>query len=153
MLAAAKSLVQQRSEIWRRGAMLVQLLGESVMVSNGIPEVPRALAGMCSGAAAKAEPLVGMPGQLIALEVRKLPGDSQPCRVLCRSRGSSWAIQVRPLAARPALFEPASCFHHSLQQLHLCTASACWSPVQVLACQTARGDVSASCIDHVSCQQ
>ena len=109
MLAAVKSLVQQRSEIWRRGAMLVQLLGESVMVSNGIPESPRALAGMCSAVAAKAEPLVGMPGQLIALEVQKLPGDSQPCRVLCRSRGYSWAIQVGPLAAAPALFDPASC--------------------------------------------
>jgi hypothetical protein len=94
VLAATKSLVQQRSEIWRRGTMLVQLLGESVLVSNGAPEVPRTLAGRCSGATAKAEPPVGMPGQLIALEVQKLPGNSQPCKVLCRSRGSFWAVQV-----------------------------------------------------------
>ena len=93
VLAAASSLVQQPSGIWRKGSMLVSLLGESVMVCEGIPE-----GSLRSGASARAEPPLGMPGQLIALEVQRLPDVADPCRVLCRSRGSYWAVQVNTAA-------------------------------------------------------
>ena len=94
-LAAAQALVQQPSPVWRRGNMLVSLLDETVMVSEGVPERVCALGSVCSGAAAKAEPAVTMPGQLVALEVQKGPNPADPCVVLCRSRGTYWAVQVR----------------------------------------------------------
>ena len=94
VLAAAESLVQQPSGIWRKGSMLVSLMDETVMVCEGIPERVCSLGSLCSGAAARAEPLLTMPGQLIALEVQKLPSATDPCRVLCRSRGSYWTTQV-----------------------------------------------------------
>lgn len=93
-LAAAQSLVKQPSGVWRKGNMLVSLMDETVMVCNGVPERPCALTGLCAGAIAKAEPLVTMPGQLVALEARKGPSATAPCRVLCRSGGSYLAIQV-----------------------------------------------------------
>ena len=94
-LAAAQALVQQPSPVWRRGNMLVSLLDETVMVSEGVPERVCALGSVCSGAAAKAEPAVTMPGQLVALEVQKGPNHAEACVVLCRSRGAYWAVQVR----------------------------------------------------------
>ena len=93
VLAAVKSLVQQPSDIWRKGSMLVSFMDDTVMVCDGKPERICALSGLCAGAS-RAEPMVTMPGQLIALEVQKLPGATEPCTVLCRSRGSYWAIQV-----------------------------------------------------------
>ena len=94
-LAAALALVQQPSPVWRRGNMLVSLLDETVMVSEGVPERVCALGSVCSGAVAKAEPAVTMPGQLVALEVQKGPNHADACVVLCRSRGTYWAVQVR----------------------------------------------------------
>lgn len=100
-LAAAKSLVQQTSPVWRRGNMLVSLLGETVMVSEGVPERVCPLGSVCPGVAAKAEPAVTMPGQLVALEVQKGPSTADACAVLCRSRGTYWAVQV--CCAHPSL--------------------------------------------------
>lgn len=94
LLAAVKSLVQQPSDIWRKGSMLVTFMDDTVMVCDGIPQRICALGSLCSEVS-RAEPLVTMPGQLIALEVQKLPGATDPCTVLCRSRGSYWAVQVR----------------------------------------------------------
>ena len=93
-LAAARSLVQQPSPVWRRGSMLVSLLDETVMVSEGVPERVCALGSVCPGVAAQAEPAVTMPGQLVALEVQKGPSTADACVVLCRSRGTYWAVQV-----------------------------------------------------------
>ncbi len=95
VLAVAKSLVQQPSDVWRKGTMLLSFMDETVMVADGVHERVRSLAGLCSGALAKAEPLLTMPGQLLALEVQKVPSAADPCRVLCRSRGSYWGIQVK----------------------------------------------------------
>jgi len=95
VLAVAKSLVQQPSRVWRKGSMLLSFMDETVMVTDGVHERVRSLAGLCSGALAKAEPLLTMPGQLLALEVQKVPSAADPCRVLCRSRGTYWGIQVK----------------------------------------------------------
>ena len=93
VLAAVKSLVQQPSDVWRKGSMLVSFMDDTVMVCDGVPERICALSGLCAGVP-RAEPMVTMPGQLVALEVQKLPGATEPCTVLCRSRGSYWTIQV-----------------------------------------------------------
>lgn len=103
VLAAVKSLVQQPSDIWRKGSMLVSFMDDAVMVCGGVTERICALSGLCAGGS-RAEPMVTMPGQLVALEVQKLPNATDPCTVLCRSRGSYWAIQVS--AASHPLFCP-----------------------------------------------
>ena len=106
VLTAVKSLVQQPSDIWRKGSMLVTSMDNTVMVCDGVPQRVCALSSLCCGVS-RAEPLVTMPGQLIALEVQKLPSATDPCTVLCRSRGSYWAIKVMFTAIAPAVLLPA----------------------------------------------
>jgi hypothetical protein len=103
-LTAAVHLIMQPSEVWRRGAMLVQVAGRAVLVTDGVPVSLVSVAEVATGAAARAEPAVVIAGGCCVLEAcgggpPAGAGAPEERSVTCRAAGRYFDVQASAIRA------------------------------------------------------